>query len=126
MKPEVLLLSCICMCWGYQCCIPLYDFSIGFCNCFFFIKIASFSIVLPVFNRVRVTRSLALCVCFVDRCLSFCTFSLEHCVVCSFSIYGFRFIPLCDFKLFFIEPSHSTLHNSYNVLSIYIAANCMR
>ena len=29
----------------------------------------------PVFSGVRVTRSLVLCVCFVDRCLSFCTFS---------------------------------------------------
>jgi hypothetical protein len=27
-----------------------------------------------VFIRVRVTRSLVLCVCFVDRCLSFCIF----------------------------------------------------
>ena len=25
----------------------------------------------PIFSRVRVTRSLVLCVCFVDRCLSF-------------------------------------------------------
>ena len=30
---------------------------------------------IPVFSGVRVTRSLVLCVCFVDRCLSFCTFS---------------------------------------------------
>ena len=30
----------------------------------------------PVFSGVRVTRYLALCVCFVDRCLFFCTFSL--------------------------------------------------
>jgi hypothetical protein len=29
----------------------------------------------PVFNGVRVSRSLVLCVCFVDRCLSFRTFS---------------------------------------------------
>ena len=43
----------------------------------------------PVFSVVRVTRSLVLCVCFVDRCLSFCTFSFGHCVVCSVSIYGF-------------------------------------
>ena len=28
----------------------------------------------PVFSGVRVTRSLVLCVCFVDRCLSFCPF----------------------------------------------------
>ena len=32
----------------------------------------------PVFSGFRVTRSLVLCVCFVDRCLSFCTFSFGH------------------------------------------------
>ena len=30
----------------------------------------------PIFSGVRVTRSLVLCVCFVDRCLSVCTFLL--------------------------------------------------
>ena len=44
-----------------------------------------------VFSGVRVTRSLVLYVCFVDRCLSFCLFSFGHCVVCS-SIYGFWLI----------------------------------
>jgi hypothetical protein len=44
--------------------------------------------ILLVFSEVRVTRTLVLCVCFVDRCFSFCTFSFGHCVVCS-SIYGF-------------------------------------
>ena len=47
----------------------------------------------PVFSGVLVTRSLALLVCFVDRCLSFCTFSFVHCVDCSFSIYVF-WLPL--------------------------------
>jgi hypothetical protein len=42
----------------------------------------------PVLSGVRVTQSLVLCVCFVDRCLSFCPFSFGHCVVCP-SIYGF-------------------------------------
>ena len=42
----------------------------------------------PGFSGVRGTRSLVLYVCFVDRCLSFCTFSFGHCVVCSSSIYG--------------------------------------
>jgi len=42
----------------------------------------------PVFSGVRVTQSLVLYVCFVDRCLSFCAFSFGHCVVCSSSIYG--------------------------------------
>jgi hypothetical protein len=43
----------------------------------------------PVFNVARVTRSLVLYVCFVDRCLSFCTFSFDQCVVWSSSICGF-------------------------------------
>jgi hypothetical protein len=43
-------------------------------------------------SAVRVTRSLVLYVCFVHRCLSFCTFSFGHCVVCS-SIYRF-WLPL--------------------------------
>ena len=45
-----------------------------------------------VFSGVRVTRSLVLCVCFVCRCLFFCTFSSGHCVICP-SIYGF-WLPL--------------------------------
>ena len=48
----------------------------------------------PGFIGVCVTRSLVLCVCFVDHCLSFCTFSFCHCVVCSSSIYEF-WLPLC-------------------------------
>ena len=42
-----------------------------------------------VFSEVRVTRSLVLCVCFIDRCLSFFHNSLVHCIVCSLSIYIF-------------------------------------
>ena len=42
-----------------------------------------------VLSGVRVTGSLVLCVCFVDRCLSLCSFSFGHSVVCSTSIYGF-------------------------------------
>jgi hypothetical protein len=37
---------------------------------------------LPVFSWVHVTRFLVLCVCFVDRCLSFNPFYFGHCVVC--------------------------------------------
>ena len=56
---------------------------------------------LPVFSGVRVTRSLVLCVCFVDRRLSFCTFSLGHYIVCSSSIYGL-WLPSDIFKIFLI------------------------
>ena len=44
---------------------------------------------LPVCSGVPVTRSLVLCACFVDRCLSFSLFSFGHCVVSSSSIYEF-------------------------------------
>ena len=47
----------------------------------------------PVFSRVDVAPYLVLCVFFVVRCLSFCTFSFGHCVVCSSSIYEF-WLPL--------------------------------
>ena len=50
----------------------------------------------PVFSGVLVARFLVLCVCFVDRCLSFCTFSFPHCVVCP-SIYGL-WLPLWYLK----------------------------
>ena len=40
---------------------------------------------LPVLSGVRVTRSVVVCVCFVDR---FCSVSFGHCVVCPSSIYG--------------------------------------
>jgi hypothetical protein len=36
------------------------------------------------FRGVRVTRSLVLCVCFVDRCWSFCPFSFWSFVCLSF------------------------------------------
>jgi hypothetical protein len=42
---------------------------------------------------VRVTRSFVSCVCFVDRCLSFCIFSFGDCVVCFSFIYEF-WLPL--------------------------------
>ena len=51
------------------------------------------SLVQPHFVMSEIKLKDVLCVCFVDRCLSFCTFSFRHCVVCSSSIYGF-WVPL--------------------------------
>ena len=48
----------------------------------------------PVFNGVRVTRSFVLSVCYVNRCLSFCPFSVVHCVVV---------LPLCYLQGLFIR-----------------------
>jgi hypothetical protein len=50
----------------------------------------------PVFSGFRVTRSLVLYVCFVDRCLSFCIFSFGHCVL----LYTDSDCPFGIFKLF--------------------------
>ena len=52
----------------------------------------------PVFSRVRVTLSVVLCVSFVGRCLSCCTFSFGHCVVLlRYTDYDY---PFGIFKLF--------------------------
>jgi hypothetical protein len=53
----------------------------------------------PVFGGSRVTRSLVLYVCFVDRCLSFCPLSFGLCLVCSSSIYGFWWYNEDFFKI---------------------------
>ena len=88
-----------------------------------------------VFRGVRVTRSLVLYVCFVDCCLSFCTFSFGHCVVCSSYIYGF-WLPLwhylvssnsslislfgCKYCIINLLLSmHATLNNNHHVLMVY-------
>ena len=68
----------------------------------------------PVFSRVCVTRSLVLYVCFVDRCLSFCTFSFGHCVVCSSSIYGF-WLPF-----WYLQTLLIILESKYCVLCLYL------
>ena len=53
----------------------------------------------PDFSGVRVTRSLGLYVCFVDRCLSFCTFFLA--IVLSVLLrYTVSDCPFGIFKLF--------------------------
>jgi hypothetical protein len=61
-----------------------------------------------VIRRVGVTRSLVLCVCFVDRCLSFCTFCFGY----WFSIL-FRFTdsyyPFGIFKLF-LRPYYINMY----------------
>jgi hypothetical protein len=68
-----------------------------------------------VFSGVRVTRSLVLCVCFVDCCLSFCPFSFGHCVVCPFSIYGDLIISLVS-----LNSSYHCVCNKSNTTGVNI------
>jgi hypothetical protein len=63
------------------------------------------SFIIPWWQVVRVTRSLVLYVCFVDRCLSFCTFSFSHCVVCS-SLIHWRILILWYLQSLLNKYSH--------------------
>ena len=63
----------------------------------------------PVLSGVRFTRSLVLYVGFVDRCLSFCTFSFGHCAICSSSIYDTD-CPFGIFKLFLHKTGNAILY----------------
>ena len=78
----------------------------------------------PVFSGVRVTRSLVLCVCFGDRCLSFCTFYFGHCVVCSSSIYGF-WLPLWYLQTLLIYQSNhkQIIATEYHTLHVIYQSN---
>ena len=74
----------------------------------------------PGFSGVRVTRSLALCVCFVDRCESLCSFSFDHCVVCPSSIYGL-WLPLWYLQTLLTSVARS----SYTCICLIRDTNCL-
>jgi hypothetical protein len=80
---------------------------------------SSFLLLTVCLTGVRVTRSLALYVCFVDRCLSFCTFSFDHCVVCSSLIYGF-WLPLWHLQTLFSLPSNKRLILSNSIINFFL------
>ena len=59
---------------------------------------------LPIFSGIRVTRSLVLCVCFVDRCLSCIFFFLPLCCLFFFdflitSLWYLQTLPIPTLKL---------------------------
>ena len=65
-----------------------------------------------VFREVRVNRSLVVCICFVDRCLSFCSFSFDHCVVRPSLNYGIWDYLFGIFK-FFLNIHDSSYNTKY-------------
>ena len=88
---------------------------------------------LKIFSGGRVTRHLVLYVCFVDQCLSFCTFffwplfclffidirilitplvSFDHCFVCSSSIYGF-WLPIWYLLTIVLSVLHRYTDSDY-------------
>jgi hypothetical protein len=80
-----------------------------------------------VFSWVCVTRSLALCLCFVDRCLSFCTFSFGHCVLlrytdCDYPFGIFNFFLQNIYLLIYFILSASLQH-TYLHMYFMLSAN---
>jgi hypothetical protein len=69
---------------------------------------------------VRITRYLDLCVpgTYVFRCMSFCTFSLCHCVVCSSPIYKF-WLPIWYLQALLITARYAT---NWYVFQIYLSS----
>ena len=53
----------------------------------------------PLVEQELLPLTRSLCTYFVDSCLSICTFSFGHCVLCSSSIYGFWLPPFGIFNL---------------------------
>jgi hypothetical protein len=78
-------------CWDIGAVLTVFYFLYFFLNC----------ILLSRQKQTYVTRSLVLCVCFEDRCLSFCTFSCGHCVVRSSSIYELWELTIICLNVFF-------------------------
>ena len=117
-------------CFCYQICINQKSVTLAY----FLLTLLEYLRSSSVFSGGFVTRSLVLCVCFVFRCLSFCPFSLGHCVVCPFSMYGFWLPHLylqthlqiyCGsffhFSFFFQNKNNFVLSsfNVYTFISVY-------
>ena len=71
----------------------------------------------PVFIVVRVTRSLVLCVCFVDRCLSFCTFLLAI-VLSALLRFTDSDYTLGIFKLFLTINNSDSLKDAFCIIHV--------
>ena len=72
----------------------------------------------PVFSEVRVTRFLVMYVCFVERCLSFCTFIFKplYCLSLCHSLASDYLFGI--FKLFLLSRSRINIWNDTSIKSI--------
>ena len=70
-----------------------------------------------VFSGIRVMRSLVLCVCFVDRCLSYCPFFLWP--LCYLFFFDIRILvsPLVSSNSSFYAPDEGYLWNASCVMN---------
>ena len=78
---------------------------------------------LPIFSGVRVTLSLVLCACFVDRYLSFCAFFLFAIVLSVLRRFTDSHYPFGIFKLFFLNIYIYQEGNMANLCELCIAGD---
>jgi hypothetical protein len=80
----------------------------------------------PGFSGDRITRSLALYVCFVDRCVSFCTFSFKtYCCLFFFDI-RILFAPLVSSNSSYKEQMSISLRHRYYLTILHAALNSIK
>ena len=82
---------------------------------------------LPVFSGVRVTRYVVLCVCFVDRCLSFYFWPLCCLSFFCWPLYclSFFFWPLCCLSFFDLRILIIPLVSSNSSSMLQLGDNCI-
>ena len=69
----------------------------------------------PAFSGVRVTRSLVLYVCFVDRCLSFCTFfTIVLSILLRYTDSDWYLQTLLDNECHFVSGQNSVLTDFFS------------
>ena len=81
----------------------------------------------PVFSGVRVTRSIVLCVCFVDRCLSFffwplccLSFDIQILITPLVSLQTYKF---CFYSVYFLcQSSCCQILSSVNLFCSFVSS----
>jgi hypothetical protein len=98
------------------------DYKVEFriqCNINLIFRFFTASFYCTVYDRILILKNM-----FVDRCLSFCTFSFGHCVVCPSSIYGF-WLPLWYHQILLIMLLYFFLRFYWRLFAQRKFANCL-
>ena len=102
-----------------------------FCLIISYLQIKSYNVL--NYNNCSTDWSFPLSLCFVDRCLSFCSFSFGHCVVCSSSIYRLwlplwylqtLLVNILEFKQILWSFFTSIYLSEYILYSVWFVCRC--
>jgi hypothetical protein len=78
-------------------------------------------------DLVRISRTLVLCVCFIDRCLSFCTYFLSMCCLFFFDLWQrlYRVCVNCTHSKHSVLMSNITIWSEEQVCSQKLYRQCI-